>query len=154
MTAMNAFMQPAQQTDAQPVDIGTTMRTAELALNHHTALNRHRTQLLRQTKPDAAQFGYRLLTSQAAGLGNFSPLAEWATGEYCVCCAWFRHYAQQGLLETGDELALNLAQTRVARLKCGLPDEPVEAELTLLAQDPKALVRAAYAIIWDLRHPH
>jgi hypothetical protein len=124
------------------------LRSLDAALAHRTPLNRHRTALLRAAGDMQTAFAaYSMLNHLTATSGNLPSATD--DGVRCINC-WIKGYVDRGWIEPGDGLALDTALTSVARRAVGFPIPPTDDEMHLLGQDPRALVRAAYALARDM----
>jgi hypothetical protein len=124
------------------------LRSLDAALAHRTPLNRHRTALLRAAGDMQTAFAaYSMLNHLTVTSGNLPSATD--DGVRCINC-WIKGYVDRGWIEPTDGLALDTALTSVARRAVGFPIPPTDDEMELLGHDPRALVRAAYALARDM----
>jgi hypothetical protein len=124
------------------------LRSLDAALAHRTPLNRHRTALLRAAGDMQTAFAaYSMLNHLTVTSGNLPAATD--DGVRCINC-WIKGYVDRGWIEPDDGLALDTALTSVARRAVGFPIPPTDDEMHLLGHDPRALVRAAYALARDM----
>jgi hypothetical protein len=125
------------------------LRVVDAALAHQSPLNRHRTILVRKADDIRTAYAvYSLLNHPSATSGKLPLAPDDDLADLCIDCM-LQGYVNRGLLKLADVPALNTALTSVARRATGFP-QPAEAEAQLLTSQPRAGIRAAYALARDL----
>jgi hypothetical protein len=140
---------PDAGRDTRGVDAHVTERTLRIvdaALAHPSPFNRHHTAMLYEASDWATTYAiYSLLNHFTAKSGTWPSATDPDLADLCLDC-WLECFIDVGLLEPCDELALDAALTSVARRVAGFPIQLTEEENYWLTYEPKALVRAAYAL--------